>query len=70
MQLFVIHFANYLIPPTGYLFIILLTEQIGMRACIEHHKDEFAVVLFPDEQPIGLYVALPLALSIAMQLVG
>ena len=47
----------------------LLPEQVGMCTCVEHDENEFRVVLHPDEQPVGLYVALPLPLAVAMKLV-
>lgn len=31
----------------------------------EHQESELCVVLFPDEQPVGTYVALPLTSMIA-----
>ena len=40
-----------------------------MRPCVEHDEEEFRVVLLPDEQPVGLDVALPLPLSVAVKLV-
>ena len=37
-----------------------------MCACIKHDEDKLLVVLLPDEEPIGLNVALPLTLAVAM----
>ena len=53
-----------------WLFLILFVEQIRVRARVEHDEDELCVVLLPDEQPVGLDVALPLSLSVARQYVG
>ena len=54
----------------GSLFLIFLTEQVGMCACIKHDEDKFLVVLLPDEEPVGLDVALPLALAVVVQLMN
>lgn len=47
--------------------LILFAEQIGMRARIEHDENKLLVVLLPDEEPIGLDVAFPLALAVAVE---
>ena len=51
-----------------WLFLILFVEQIRVRARVEHDEDELCVVLLPDEQPVGLDVALPLAAAVAVKL--
>lgn len=40
-----------------------------MCSRVKHHKDKFFVVLFPNEKPVGLNMALPLAFAVAMKLV-
>ena len=40
-----------------------------MGSGLEEQEGEFSVVLFPRHQPIGLNVALPLALMVSLQLV-
>ena len=50
-----------------FLLLIFLVEQVGVRPRVEHDEDELRVVLLPDEQPVRLDVALPLALTVAVK---
>lgn len=38
-----------------------------MRACIQHYENKLLVMLFPDENPVWLYVTFPLPFSVAMK---
>lgn len=40
-----------------------------MCSRVKHHKNQFFVVLFPNEKPVGLNMAFPLAFAVAMKLV-
>lgn len=40
-----------------------------MCACINKYQAQLTVVLLPDEQPVGLHVALPAAYVLARQFV-
>ena len=44
-----------------------LPEQIRVSAGIEHQQLQFVALLFPYQQPVGLYVTLPLALAVAVE---
>ena len=50
-----------------WLFLILFVKQVRVRARVEHDEDELCVVLLPDEQPVGLDVALPLAAAVTVK---
>ena len=41
-----------------------------MSSCIYQYKNEFCFVLLPNKEPVGLDVALPLPLVVAVQLVS
>ena len=41
-----------------------------MRSCIEHDEDKLLVVLLPNEEPVWLDMAHPLALAVAVELMG
>ena len=41
-----------------------------MRTRVEHDEDKLLVALLPDEEPVGLDVALPLTLSVAVEHMG
>ena len=47
----------------------LPTEEINMSACLKEKEHKFIVMLLPRHQPIRLYVALPLAFVVALELV-
>ena len=49
------------------LLLVFFAEQVGVRSRIEHDEDKFLVVLLPNEEPVGLDVALPLTLAVAVQ---
>jgi hypothetical protein len=49
--------------------ITLPPEQIGMGSGLEKQQRELIIVLLPRHQPVRLYVALPLTLMVALQLV-
>ncbi len=42
-------------------------EKIGMGTRINKQKHEFIIILTPNQQPVGLDVALPFTLAIPMQ---
>ena len=63
----------------GYFFIgdtvlvrycyISSLEQIRVCTRIHEYQTQLAVILFPNEQPVGLHVALPTAFVLARQFV-
>ena len=46
-----------------------LTKQICVRPCIQHEQGQFSIILFPYQQPVRLYMAFPLPISVAMKCV-
>ena len=54
----------------GWLLLVFLVKQVGMRARVEHDEDKLLVALLPDKEPVGLDVALPLALAVAVEHMG
>ena len=46
-----------------------LTKQICVRPCIQHEQGQFSIILFPNQQPVRLYMAFPLPISVAMKCV-
>ena len=48
----------------GLTFV--LSEKVGMCACINHDKNKLLVVLLPDKQPIRLNVTLPLVFAVTL----
>ena len=51
----------------GWWLTFVLSEKVGMCACINHDKNKLLVVLLPDKQPIGLNVTLPLVLAVRVR---
>ena len=52
----------------GKLFLLVfLTEKVGVGAGVEHKQFQFVTYLLPYQQPVGLDVALPLALAVAVE---
>ena len=47
----------------------LPAEDVSMSACLKEKERKFIVMLLPRHQPIRLYVALPLAFMVALELV-
>ena len=41
-----------------------------MRTRVKHNENKLLVALLPDEEPVGLNVALPLSLAVAVELMG
>ena len=44
-----------------------LPENVCVRAGIQHQQHQFFIVLFPDQQPVGLNVAFPFAFVVTSQ---
>ena len=51
-------------------FPILFVEQVRVSAGVEHQQFQFVSFLLPYQQPVGLDVALPLALAVSKELMG
>ena len=56
--------------PTLYRFfqllLIFFAEQVGVGTSVEHHENQFLVVLLPNEQPVRLDMAFPLPPAVTM----
>ena len=50
----------YILPP-------VLAEQVGVCAGVKHQKFQFVALLLPNQQPVGLDMTLPLALSVTVE---
>ena len=47
--------------------LVFLTEQVGMCASVKHQQLQFVAYLLPYQQPVGTYMAFPLALAVAVE---
>ena len=63
-----IYYPPYALSRGERGYNVLFIKQVGMCACTEHNKNEFLVVLLPNEQPVRLDVTLPLTLAVAVEL--
>ena len=50
-----------------YILSSVLPKEVGVSAGVKHQKLQLVTYLLPNQQPVGLDVALPLALTVAVE---
>ena len=45
----------------------LLSKEVGMATCVEHHENQFRFVLLPDKEPVWFQMTFPLTFAVTMQ---